>query len=870
MKKVHIVNHTHWDREWYFTTMDALVLSDNLFSQVLEELEKNEDAKFCLDGQSSIVDDYIRLNPNDLQRIRNLVEKKQLHIGPWYTQTDGFFVGEESFIRNLSIGLKDSKKYGAPMMVGYLPDTFGINAQMPTILENCGLDNIVFWRGINFKKHVNSPYFTWRGLGDSEITAINLVDGYGTAAHLNATDDYINERLLPATKKIENLTDFDEILIPSGGDQLEIIKDLPMILDDVSTKTNYEYKVSDYETYLEYLRKRNDLPNYQGEFREPVSTRAHKSIGSVRYDIKHTNFLIEQKLIKRVEPLIAIASFYNIKVSKELLDIAWKKILEGHAHDSMGGCVSDDVAIDILHRMKEADEICDGIENMIVKRLSEKLNLSSNQVIVFNTKSKDMTGLSTVELLTPNKNIRFKDHEEAVVIEETYFEGKIDLLLETPEGPKYINEDPYFKLKVLLNISIPSMGFKVLEIEDSSKQLELLTPVDVSTIENEFYELTFNEKNINLKTNTGIKVDNLLTFVSEGNAGDTYDFSPLKNDVPIDLKLDLKTVEKSSLLQKMLLKGSYKLPLDLEDRIGTSNNKGELEISLEIILKRESQLIEFNVKVNNLINSHRLRVKLDTGMVNTTSIGSLPFGFIERNQLVDPIKNWQSQYVEYPIDIEPFDKSVSVSNDKYHMNAYSLGMKEYQHVGTHIYLTMLATTGQLGKPNLAYRPGRASGDTTKKGHVMIPTPMAQQKGVSEFNFAISINEGVFDELLVSQLYEKYSTENVSYQNQSLNKFIHRLDNKLQPHILESSYEEEFSILSVDTLALDSSLSPSLYDENSFLLRLSNPTKQQLNIKLDDTSKFEKIRIVNCIEEEQIEQNMIVKPYNMITLKLWKK
>ncbi|WP_446499939.1 hypothetical protein, partial [Listeria seeligeri] len=26
MVKAHIVNHTHWDREWYFTSADALVL----------------------------------------------------------------------------------------------------------------------------------------------------------------------------------------------------------------------------------------------------------------------------------------------------------------------------------------------------------------------------------------------------------------------------------------------------------------------------------------------------------------------------------------------------------------------------------------------------------------------------------------------------------------------------------------------------------------------------------------------------------------------------------------------------------------------------------------------------------------------------
>lgn len=61
MTKIHIVNHTHWDREWYFTSMDALVLSDQLFTDALNELKKNEDASFVLDGQLSILDDYVTL-----------------------------------------------------------------------------------------------------------------------------------------------------------------------------------------------------------------------------------------------------------------------------------------------------------------------------------------------------------------------------------------------------------------------------------------------------------------------------------------------------------------------------------------------------------------------------------------------------------------------------------------------------------------------------------------------------------------------------------------------------------------------------------------------------------------------------------------
>ena len=112
MTKVHIVNHTHWDREWYFTSMDALSLSDGLFTDVIDELLSHPEASFVLDGQISILDDYLELYPERKKDVKELVERKQLYIGPWYTQTDCAMVSGEAILRNGMIGCFESKKYG--------------------------------------------------------------------------------------------------------------------------------------------------------------------------------------------------------------------------------------------------------------------------------------------------------------------------------------------------------------------------------------------------------------------------------------------------------------------------------------------------------------------------------------------------------------------------------------------------------------------------------------------------------------------------------------------------------------------------------------------------------------------------------------
>ena len=52
---INIIPHTHWDKEWYFTSSRSLIYSLKDFDEIIEVLETNSDFKcFHLDGQLSI------------------------------------------------------------------------------------------------------------------------------------------------------------------------------------------------------------------------------------------------------------------------------------------------------------------------------------------------------------------------------------------------------------------------------------------------------------------------------------------------------------------------------------------------------------------------------------------------------------------------------------------------------------------------------------------------------------------------------------------------------------------------------------------------------------------------------------------------
>ncbi len=205
-----------------------------------------------------------------------------------------------------------------------------------------------------------------------------------------------------------------------------------------------------------------------------------------------------------------------------------EKLLEGQAHDSLAGCVTDTVTDDILHRIREANEICDSIENTIVKKISEGLKLSKNNILVFNTEAKRFNGYKEIQVVSDSKNIYFKDNLDATIIEETYVKPRKNVLEETPAGNVFIEEPGYYILKVRINVQLPALGYKVVSFELSDKEMVSLDKSNDTFISNDNYKIIYEDGRLNLQLKDGTYISNFLTLKDSGNAGDTYDFSPLK------------------------------------------------------------------------------------------------------------------------------------------------------------------------------------------------------------------------------------------------------------------------------------------------------------------------------------------------------
>src|SRR5205823_10226880 len=100
-----------------------------------------------LDGQTVLVEDYLRARPERENDVRALVKTGRLQIGPWYVLADELIPSGESLIRNLLFGAADSDRLGGRLDVLYSPDAFGHPKILPSLAREFGIKFGVLWRG---------------------------------------------------------------------------------------------------------------------------------------------------------------------------------------------------------------------------------------------------------------------------------------------------------------------------------------------------------------------------------------------------------------------------------------------------------------------------------------------------------------------------------------------------------------------------------------------------------------------------------------------------------------------------------------------------------------------------------------------------
>ncbi|MGG5314535.1 glycoside hydrolase family 38 C-terminal domain-containing protein [Enterococcus sp. AZ072] len=820
-KKVHVIHHTHWDFEWYFTNNESFVQLTYHLDEVMTALEENKIDQYLLDGQMSILDEYLQSFPEQKERLRKLVTEGKLKIGPWYTQTDELIVRGESIVRNLQLGMELAEELGGAMKIGYLPDSFGQSKDMPKIYNGFGIDQTVFWRGVPNDVTTKREFY-WQAEDGSQVLASNIKNGYFVGVGLIYTDEY--QELI---ETIGEGATGNELVLPVGGDQRYVDFNLRERIQRYNQALpEVELVESSYEDFFEAIEE-NDLPTVEGEFISSSVSKIHRSIYSSRYDHKYLNDKIERRMIYQLEPLMVMAESYGIPYKKGLLDRIWKLLNKNQAHDSAGGCNSDKTNQIILDRFVEADQLSYSLVDYLTRKIAESRGAAANDdLVIFNTVPWPVKKVMHCELSTTYEQFTIEKDGQSIPYDlletKKEYAGSIRRL-EKDQNP----EQYYFIHRIALEVELPSLSFETYQVVEAQSSLPETdqTQAGKPLIENDYYRLFFEAGQLSLITKQdNQQYENILTFEDSGDEGDTYDYSPPYEDDQYLLSLadaDCQVNERP-LLSELKFTGKWYVAKDLTERKNKQRSQS-VDYELVLSLKKGSRQLECHLEIDNTACDHRMRVLINTPHQNKFSYTDTPFGTIEREVEDQHIVDWQELgWREEPTAIFPMLSYVNSHNEASSWTVFTKGMKEYQFIGEAfgtIALTLFRSVGFLGRPDLIRRPGVASGNEFK----YIATPDSQLQKKMTFKFALQL-EQTYCPAKLAKDYLNYALSCPFYQLQEMNRFTSTLKYFVSNPLPEKLVQKEQLTLVSEKLVF-SSLAKSKAGAG-FELRVFNPSTRE--------------------------------------------
>lgn len=786
-RKIHVIPHSHWDREWYFTTSRSKVYLMKDLGDVLNTLENDPEFKyFMVDAQGSLLDDYIKWRPQDKERISKLVNDGRLVIGPWYTQTDQLVISGESIVRNMYYGMKRCESFGKYMNVGYVPDSFGQSGNMPQIYRQFGIEDTLFWRGVSddMVKHTD---YNWRGDDGSVVFTTQIPFGYYIGGNIpeepEENEEFWQKECL---EKAGGRSATRHIYFPNGFDQAPVRTNLPQLVKERNEKDpENEYVISCIEDYIKDVKSENpELEEVQGELVIAKHMRIHKSIFSSRSDLKVMNTQIQNYVTNVMEPLLTISYNLGNEYPHEAVAEIWKLLFENAAHDSIGSCISDTANEDVYVRYKQAIDIAVNLvelhSRLIATNVKNDADMTFTAINTLPQKRKDTV---IVKTYVPGGKFAIID-EKGNDVDYTIIKSRdltdyvLSQTIMLDPSRKFYVPDQVLEVTMAIKANdVPALGYVQYSIDtqkDSHKET-----ADKKVLENKYYTIEVEENGsltiVDKANNVTYKNQGIL--VENGDDGDSFNYSPPRKDMEVfsnESKCTVK-ISGSDIYDQAEIHFDMVVPADLDERAEGKVSVTML-VDMTVALRKDSKVIDFNVKVDNKGLSHRLCVLFDSQIVSAFNYADQQFGLIKRPNYyekemklymesmnnktekkagIQELANWandQSTWQEPPISIEPTQSYVSLTDGKTGIAVIPQGVREYEVLDdSKIRLTLFRTYGFMGKENLIYRPGRASGER------IIETPAAQLLKEMEFNFGFTSYAGDINDSDIDTLAKQYNT-----------------------------------------------------------------------------------------------------------------
>ena len=747
---VHLIPHTHWDREWYLPRAAFVARLVPALDDLLDRLDATPQFRsFFLDGQTVLLEDYLRVRPDQRERVAALVRAGRLQVGPWYVLADELVPSGESLVRNLLLGRSDAERLGGRTDVLYSPDAFGHPAVWPALAAEFGIAHGVLWRGLGGEAGQESDLFRWHAPDGRSILLHHLPpDGYEAGSGLVDDPTRLRQAWSGLKAVLLGRAATSHLAVPVGADHHAAPAAIGRVRDLIAAlEPDAEVRVSRLDEYFRAAEAQaNGVPALHGELRWSYGyTWTLQGVHATRAPLKRRHAEAELQLERVAEPLAALAGAAGLGDRRPLLRDAWRALVRSQFHDSIGGCTSDAVARRVAVRLDDVAQAgreiarasLDALIGNDPDRARDRPEDTEPRLVLWNPAARARSGGVIVADLTwfrrdvlvgpPGaREPRHGDGARAAALLGA--DGPITLqpLGRSPgherlEAPRhYPDQDVVDVVRVAFRAPpLPGLGIGVLQrTERPRAPAEPAVRAGPRSLDNGLVALTVGrDGSVTLADRrTGLLYPALLGLESSSDAGDTYTWAPRAPDQVRRLR--------GPVAVRVLARGPLVAALAVRGRLRCAT--GWVGLRLVLTLHAASPALRCTLHLDNRATDHRLRLRVPTGVPGVAAVAGSQFGAVVRPAVAAEPGRYPR---ETPVATAPAQRFVASADAVRGLAVLAPGFFEYElSPGGDLRVTLLRAVGQLSRADLPTRPGHAGWPT--------PTPEAQCQGPDRLQLAV--------------------------------------------------------------------------------------------------------------------------------------
>ncbi len=387
-EKVVLTGNAHIDAAWLWPRSETIDVVKRTFTTALQLMNEYPDYTYTQSAAQYtewMADKYPELNAQIAQRVK---EGRWEIVGGMWVEPDLNIPDGESLVRQLLVGQRYFQKvYGVTARIGWNPDSFGYNWQLPQIYKRSGLDYFVtqkmHWNDTN---QLPFRLFWWESPDGSKVLTYFPTDYvHSNVSPVRISGDFAESvQRNPGTTEMMDLYGIGDhgggptramldegdhwIAAQKAGDAVPTMRygTAQHYFDDVETKLNPDSPVWDYDKIAKgYTAPAAGAGGTMGlpTWKDELYFEYHRGVYTTQAGHKRGNRMSEVATLD-AEKMASFAWLQGQAYPADELTESWKKITFNQFHDLAAGSgiavIYRDAAKDYAEVFHSDAEITDG------------------------------------------------------------------------------------------------------------------------------------------------------------------------------------------------------------------------------------------------------------------------------------------------------------------------------------------------------------------------------------------------------------------------------------------------------------------------------------------------------------------------------